>query len=107
MADMRLSAEEKKDFSTPSLAAEAPKYPHGLTIHLGPEELKKLGFLSAPKLDDVLMLLGRAVVSEVSKDNGSEDSGQLDFHVRLQITELEVKGEEKQPNSPSKIIYGE
>jgi hypothetical protein len=108
LVDMRLSEEEKKDFSTPRQGPEAPKFPFGLRLRLGPDELKKLGFLSAPKVDDKLLLLGKSMVIEVAKRTEDEMKlGELDFSVELQITELSVKGEEERPKSPSQVIYGE
>ena len=106
--DMSMSMEEKRDFSTPREAPEAPKYPYGLSIHLGPEELKKLGFMSPPKVGDKMMMMAKVFVKSVSmKESDDKDMPQdLGFSVDLQIAGMALKGEEKD-ESPSSVIYGE
>ena len=100
MADMSMSAEEKKDFSTPS-SMKAPSYPYGLKISLGPEELEKLGIQDAPELDAEMEFKIKAFVSEVRKNDTEGD--EKEFSVELQIKEMEQKKSEK---SASEALYG-
>jgi len=103
MADMRLTSEEKKDFSTPSLNS-APRYPHGLRIHLNYEELKKLGFQSPPSIEDKFKLEGNVEV--VSVDKSSDESEE--FSITLQITDMEIsKGKKGKDAEATTIIYGD
>lgn len=91
MVDMRLSDEEKKDFSTPSLGPKAPRFPHGLVLRFGPEEAQKLGFSDPPGLDDKCIISGKGFVSEVRK--AESDGDEKEFTFEIQMTEIEIKKE--------------
>ena len=101
MTDMRMTSEQKKDFSTPSLGPEAPEYPHGLKIYLGPEELKKLGFMDAPAIDSEFKIKGTVKVVEVSSE---EEKG---HRIELQITDLELSSSKSDNKDASQVLYGE
>ena len=66
MPDLRLSEMEKKDFSTPSTGPKAPKYPYGLKITLGPEELEKLGISELPQVDSFVNFEAKAKKAQES-----------------------------------------
>jgi hypothetical protein len=100
--DMRVTSEEKRDFSTPR-PPQAPEYPYGLRITLGPDELKKLGISEAPELGKMIKLMAEAKVVEVEVANQEGDSS--DFKVELQIQHLEFQKKEEN-KSTSSIIYG-
>lgn len=91
MADMKMSVEERKDFSTPK-SMQAPSYPYGLRISLGPEELEKLGVTEAPELDKEMEFSVRAMVVEVEKED--VEGEEKKFKVELQIKEMELEKEE-------------
>jgi len=96
---MRMSVEEMKDFSTPK--SEAPNYPYGLKLSLGPDELEKLGIQDAPELDKEMTFTIKACVVEVQKDDREGDEKK--FRVELQDKEMvEVKKEK----SATEALYG-
>lgn len=99
MHDMRLTSEEKKDFSTPK--SSAPKYPYGLTITLGPEELEKLGLKEAPAVDTELSFKVKTFVKEVGRDELEGDESE--YRVQLQITEM---AEVKKDKTVADAMYG-
>jgi len=100
MPDMRLTEEEKKDFSTPQ-APKAPQYPYGLRITLQKEQLERLG-LSKPEMDKELKFEASAKVVSISAENEVGDEN--DLRVELQITEMYLKKEEKDQSIES-VIY--
>lgn len=104
MPDMRLSEEEKKDFSTPS--NKAPKFPHGLRIHLDPESLKKLGVEGIPKVEDKVKFEATAMVMSVDKHEVNGDESEIS--VSLQITDMYfIDKEKKEEATTTSIIYGD
>ncbi len=102
MAHMGYIEEEKKDMI--SVAPDAPKYPYGLRISLGPEELEKLGLQSTPEVDVKYRLLCEAKVIEVSVVEGKGDDPS--YRVELQIMDLEMKRHGEKQSSEA-VIYGE
>ena len=103
MPDLRLSEMEKKDFSTPSAGPKAPKYPYGLKITLGPEELEKLGISELPQVDSFVDFEAKAQVVGVSV---AESEGDVNEHrLELQITEIYMK-DKKEEKSTESALYG-
>jgi len=103
MPDLRLSEMEKKDFSTPSAGPKAPKYPYGLKITLGPEELEKLGISELPQVDSFVDFEAKAQVVGVSVH---ESEGDVNEHrLELQITEIYMK-DKKEEKSTESALYG-
>lgn len=98
MMDMKYESKEIKDFSTPRAMPEVPEYPHGLKLHLGSEELKKLHMLEAPEVGKCFKMMAKVEVVEVMKE-GEE------YKVSLQIKEMELKKEGRE--SEEKSFYGE
>jgi hypothetical protein len=105
MIDMSYEEKELKDFSVPQ--NNTPKYPHGLKISLGKEELKKLNLSGTPEVGKKYKMEATVEVVEVSAEN--EGGDQKSYRVELQIKEMEFKKEEtKESESDStQIIYGD
>lgn len=98
---MKLSEVEKKDLVVP----EPPKYPYGLKISLGPEELEKLGYEDVPQVGSEKKMYALVEVVEVSV--AEEKGDDKDHRVVFQIKELEFKKEEKKEKSSTQVMYGE
>ena len=106
MIDMSYEEIELKDFSTPSI--NKPKYPHGLKLSLGKEELKKLNLEGTPAIGQKFNM--EIVVEVVEVSSELEGSDEKSLRVELQVKEMEVKKDDteeviKQSDS-SQIIYG-
>ena len=95
---MKMSEDLRKDFAVPD--SKGPKYPYGLRITLGPEELKKLE-QKGLQVGDIKELKIKAKVVEVRADEGEGDVSEN--RVELQIVEMECEKEEK---SDSTVLYG-
>ena len=100
MPDMRMTSEERKDFSTPQ-DPKAPNYPMGLKLRLGPDELEKIGMQDAPELDKELVFKIKTKVVEVEKEDIEGDERK--FNVCLQVIEMDQEGKDK---SAPEAFYG-
>lgn len=110
LIDMSLSIQEKKEMAEPTAITDRPDFPYGLKIHLGPEEMKKLG-LDVPKVGETMGLVASVEVTDVSSNKGEDDVRQTSMS--LQITGMrlsegspekpEAKKEEK---STSETLFG-
>lgn len=105
MIDMKLSTEEKKDFCSPRPIDEAPKYPYGLRITLGPEELKKLGLQELPEVDTIKKLIADVKVVEVASDEKGEHRVSLQI-IEMSLNKKEKEGDEPKELSSEKLLYG-
>lgn len=94
---MKHESNEMKDFCTPK--TEVAEYPYGLRIHLTDKELKKLGVMKAPVIDQDFKLMGKACVVSISSNEG-------EYSVSLQIEQLEIKEDKEEKNSIEQTIYG-
>jgi hypothetical protein len=104
MHDLRLSMEEKKDFSTPS-EPKAPQYPYGLKITLGPEELKKLGIKEPYEVGCEILLHAKGFVEAVAKEDEEAEYDGQGYRMTLQLTEASVDKNENK-DTTAKVLYG-
>lgn len=100
MIDMRYEQEELKDFSTPS--AEVPKYPYGLKLCLGKNEIEKLG-IKNPQINQKMEISAIVEVVEISSENEGGDESSME--IELQVKEMEIKKDEDK--SSTSVMYGE
>lgn len=92
MKDMKLSPEKAKEMVTP-IASDGPRYPYGLCLRLGEDELKKLGIKELPDVGSKMMI--RAVV-EVQSVGQYESQQSESRNLELQIVEMDLKKAKKE-----------
>ena len=81
---------------------DEPAYPYGLCITLDAEQLEKLGITALPKVGSTMMIKAKAYV----KSTGAyETQGGNDMTMSLQITDMEISGEDRQ-QSQAEAMYG-
>ena len=81
---------------------DEPAYPYGLCITLDAEQLDKLGITALPKVGSTMMIKAKAYV----KSTGAyETQGGNDMTMSLQITDMEISGEDRQQNQ-AEAMYG-
>jgi len=90
MIDMKLSHEQTSMLGTEPTENNGPSYPHGLTISLDAESLRKLA-MSLPQVGDQMMLHAQVEVIAVSKDTNQIEDGK---RVELQIQTMELVAED-------------
>jgi len=76
---------------------EEPQYPYGLCLHLGMDELEKLGITQLPEVGAVMMISAKAFVKSTSAYETQSDGKTMS--VDLQITDMELGAEKKDPAS--------
>lgn len=78
-----------------------PEYPYGLCLHLGMDELEKLGMSQLPEVGAVMMISAKAFVKSTSAYETQGDGKSMS--VDLQITDMEVAAGEKK--DPASVMY--
>ena len=92
MASMKRTPDDKrKDMGGPATVESiAPDYPWGLVIHLGADELTKLGIKEMPEAGCCMMLMATVQVTQVrvTAAAGMKPSEDAERSVDLQITDM-------------------
>ena len=86
LTDMKLSKKEAKaehEIST----NDGPRFPHGLTIHLDDDSMKKLGFDSLPDVGEEFIVVG---VGPVESANEHKRQNGVDRSMSIQLQRLEI-----------------
>lgn len=108
MAEQKVSMEKDPKDSEPSEASGTgndDKYPYGLRISLGHEELKKLGITSLPTVGAKMCI--DADVSVIAVRSEEEAEGGVENHVELQITSMTFCGPAEGKRDASEVLYGQ
>lgn len=110
-ADMSMSPAEAAEMSGPVSMANTPKYPYGLCISLGKDELEKLG-LDHTEIEVSDFLHVHALAKVTSKSNCETESGENPrVELCLCFMEIEDEGMEDEeeevdePKSVTKRLY--
>ena len=101
MIDLKLTPQQ----SDPATMLGAPvenngaQYPHGTTLKLEGETLKRLAFGDGnlPQVGDKFMVIGEAEVVEVCKENGQIEAG---YCVELQMTTIDLQAPAGEVSDP-------
>ena len=102
MVNMKMSAEEAKEQTEPT-AADAPQYPWGLKLNLDDDALEKLGLTTMPAVGTKMQLA--ATVEVCSTSSYSDQKGEAESSVSLQITAMEL-GAAQQSSDAASMLYG-
>lgn len=99
MVDMKSKPEREEMPGT--IEADEPQYPYGLCLHLGKDELEKLGMKELPDVGTPVMVSAKAFVKSTSAYNTQGDGKSMS--VELQITDMEVSPGQKK--DPASVMY--
>lgn len=103
MAMVNMKSKVEREGMPGEVEADEPRYPYGLCISLGKDELEKLGITSLPTVGAAMNLMARATVKSVSS---YETQGEgADMRVELQITDLEI-GQASASTDAASALYG-
>lgn len=87
LVDMKSAESTDDSYAQPSaMGAEMPEYPYGLCIHLGQEQLTKLGITDLPAPGQEYHINAVGMVTRASKEVGGDAETAID----IQITMLEL-----------------
>lgn len=98
LVDMKMSKKEAKEMTDPS-PDDLPAYPWGLSLHLGDDELEKLGVADLKAGEEV------SIVCKATVTGSSSNQSLLGEHrssIDLQITEMEIGNA---PSDTTKTLY--
>lgn len=93
MVDMSMSPGEAQEQCGPIATPDLPKYPYGLCISLGPDEIEKLGLGDDCEVGNFLHIHALAKVTSYSKRD-TESGSDTRIELVLAFMEAEDEGEE-------------
>lgn len=92
MADMALTPAEAQEQTAPMSLSQMPRYPYGLCLSLGKDEMEKLGLEAGDmEVGDIIHLHALAKATSCSEN---ETEGGSNCRVELQIMFLEIESED-------------
>lgn len=102
LIDMKQSPSEKKAEEVGM--DERPDYPYGLSLHLGKEQLEKLGIEGLPETGTPMLVMARVFVEQAGEHTTNGE--QTERHITLQITEMSLSPEATKVSAAEKM-FGE
>lgn len=106
LVNMKHSRDEAEKYTEREVDDE-PKYPYGLCISMGKDELEKLGITALPKVGAEMKIMAVAYVKSTS---AYETQGEgKDMSVTLQITDMAIEGttDGERQASAADSLYGD
>jgi len=101
LTNMKLSKGEQKELAKPSFD-DAPRYPWGLQLHLGDEDIGKLGLgEKLPGVGERMTLVADVKVTSVGENEREGDD--KNQSVELQITDMLLEAGESADEKASKL----
>lgn len=98
MVSMKKDPEDKKDMTQgPEEGMEQEAYPYGLALHLDDDSLEKLDIKKLPVTGSTMTLTAKVRVTGTRADEQAD--GEVEGSLRLQITDMELKGEKTPPDA--------
>lgn len=99
MVDMKSKPEVEE--SPGMVEGDEPRYPYGLCLHLGKDELEKLGMAQLPDVGAKMSIMAMGYVKSTSAYETQGDGKSMS--VEIQITDLELTPGEKK--DPASVLY--
>lgn len=103
MINMQKAAEREE--MPGEIEADEPRYPYGLCITLGKDELEKLGITALPKVGTEMMIHAMVYVKSTSAYQTQGEGEQMSMD--LQITDMGIHADQQARNAEaSTMLYG-
>ena len=105
MALINMKSKPEREEMPGEIERDEPRYPYGLCLSLGKDELEKLGITALPKVGGEMMIQAKATVKSTS---AYETQGEgTDMRVELQITDMEIGQTDNARNeNRAEALYG-
>lgn len=105
MALINMKSKPEREEMLGEIERDEPRYPYGLCISLGKDELEKLGITALPKVGGEMMIHAKAMIKSTS---AYETQGEgTDMRVELQITDMEIGQTDNARNeNRAEALYG-
>lgn len=105
MAMINMQRAPEREEMPSEIEMDEPRYPYGLCINLGKDELEKLGITALPKVGTEMTIMAKAYV-KMTRAYETQGEGE-DMGIELQITDMEIQGNQQQRNAEaSTMLYG-
>lgn len=104
LVNMKMSSEERGEYTGQAIEAKEPSYPYGLSIDLDDGSMEKLGITALPKVGTEMMITAKVVVKSVSSNQ--YEGSDAESRMCLQITDMEIGGENKKQDK-AESLYGD
>jgi hypothetical protein len=96
LVNMKMSSEERGEYTGQAIEVKEPTYPYGLSIDLDDGSMEKLGITALPKVGTEMMITAKVVVKSVSSNQ--YEGSDAESRMCLQITDMEIGQTEKATN---------
>ncbi len=87
MAMINMKKDPEREEMPGEIEYEEPMYPYGLCLHLGQDEMEKLGITALPAVGSEMTITAKVFVKGTS---AYETQGGKDMSMDLQITDMEI-----------------
>ena len=105
MALINMKQQPKREEMPGEIEADEPRYPHGLCLTLGKEELEKLGISALPKVGTEMTITAKSYV-KMTRAYETQGEGK-EMGIELQITDMGVGQTENATNdNRASMLYG-
>lgn len=105
MAMINMKQKPEREEQPGEIEYEEPMYPYGLCIHLGQEQMEKLGMTTLPDVGAEMTITAKVFVKGTS---AYETQGGKDMSMDLQITDMEIGSSEgKRTTDHANALYGD
>lgn len=104
LVNMKMSSEERGEYTGQAIEVKEPTYPYGLSIDLDDGSMEKLGITALPKVGTEMMITAKVVVKSVSSNQ--YEGSDAESRMCLQITDMEIGGENKKQDK-AESLYGD
>ena len=106
MALINMKSKPEKEEMPGAIEKDEPRYPYGLQIRLGKDELEKLGINALPAVGGKMKITAECFVESTSAYE-TQGSGK-DQSMTLQITDMEISSSDakKTPDQNATMLYG-
>lgn len=104
MAMINMKSKPEREEMPGEIEGDEPRYPYGLCLSLGKDELEKLGITALPKVGSEMMVTAKAYVKSTSAYETQGEGEKMS--IELQITDMELgsNGAQRQ-DSAATMLY--
>lgn len=103
MALVDMKSKPEVEEAAGQVEGDEPRYPYGLCLHLGNDEIEKLKLTQVPDVGTEVMITAKAFVKSTSAYETQTDG--MSRSAELQITALELGPVQQKPDA-AQVMFG-
>lgn len=101
MAMVNMKSKPEVEEAAGTIEGDEPRYPYGLCLHLGNDEIEKLQLTEVPDVGTEVMIMAKAFVKSTSAYDTQTEG--LSRSAELQITDMELAPPKK---DAAQVMFG-